>query len=120
MNTALSNSTPNSPGKADALLAALSATRLLGRWTLVCQRHDGGGCSCCPGLGDIKMTEVEQLLCKDLRKRHALLQERDGFVEVLRLCVARNFLAEQAELSALLDDIGRAINELERAQNGFY
>jgi hypothetical protein len=117
MNTALAGArkTPT-----DSLLAALSATRLLGRWSLVCQRHDGGGCSCCPGLGDINMAEVERLLCKDLRTRHALLADRDGFVEVLRLCVARNFAAEQEDLSALLEDIGRAINELERVQNGLY
>lgn len=108
------------PSKTDALLPALTATRLLGRWSLVCQRHDGGCCSCCPGLGDINMAEVERLLCRDLRKRHALLASRDGFVELLRLCVARNFAAEPQELSALLEDIGRAINELERVQSGFY
>lgn len=119
MDTTLTDAT-TAPAKTDSLLAALSATRLLGRWTLVCQRHDGGGCSCCPGLGDINMAEVERLLCKDLRARHALLQNRDGFVELLRLCVARNFEAEQRELSALLEDVGKAINELERVQGGFY
>jgi len=119
MDAALSVAT-TAPAGTDYLLAALSATRLLGRWSLVCQRQDGGGCSCCPGLGDINMAEVERLLCKDLRARHALLQNRDGFVELLRLCVARNFEAGQQELSALLEDIGRAIKELEHAQTGFY
>ena len=119
METVLNKATP-APGNSGPLMAALSATRLLGRWSLVSQRHDGGSCSCCPGLGDINMAEVERLLCKDLRARHALLQNRDGFVELLRLCVARNFDAEPQELSVLLEDIGKAINELERVQSGFY
>jgi len=101
------------------LLAALTATRLLGRWSLVCQRH-GGGCSCCPGLGDIDMEEVERLLCNDLRKRHALMQDQTGFSEVLKQCVSRTFQADGPALSALLDDIGNAINELERVQSGLY
>ena len=119
MDAAIAGAT-SAPGRTDSLIPALTATRLLGRWTLVCQCHDGGGCSCCPGLGDINMTEVERLLCKDLRARHALLASREGFVELLRLCVARNLEAEQQELAALLEDIGKAINELERVQSGFY
>jgi len=102
------------------LMAALTATRLLGRWTMVCQRH-GGGCSCCaPGLGDIDMGEVERLLSNDLRSRHALMKERDGFVSLLRQCVERTASADPVELDALLEDIGRAIDELERIQSGFY
>ena len=101
MQTAVANN--------DNLLAALTATRLLGRWSMVCNRH-GNGCSCCPGLGDIDMTEVERLLTKDLRARHTLLKDREGFVEVLRECVGRKFAAGGAELDALLEDveIGRA------------
>ncbi len=104
---------------ADSLLAALTATRLLGRWSLVCQRH-GGGCSCCPGLGDIDMEEVERLISIDLKKRHALMQDRDGFAELLKQCVARTLQADQAALRDLLEDIGRGINELERVQSGLY
>lgn len=103
----------------DLLMPALTATRLLGRWSLVCQRH-GGGCSCCPGLGDIDMEEVERLLSVDLRKRHALMQDRDGFAELLKQCVARTVQADQQALSDLLEDIGRGINELERVQSGLY
>ncbi|MSQ52271.1 MAG: hypothetical protein EXR28_10305 [Betaproteobacteria bacterium] len=104
---------------ADFLLAALTATRLLGRWSLVCQRH-GGGCSCCPGLGDIDMEEVERLLAVDLRKRHSLMQDREGFADLLKQCVARTLNADQQALSDLLEDIGRGINELERVQSGMY
>ncbi len=107
------------PGASDTLLAALSATRILGRWTMVCQRH-GGGCSCCPGLGDIDMEEVERLLSKDLRARHALLAEREGFVDLLRDCVARKLESDPVELGALIEDIGRAIDELEKIQSGMY
>ena len=104
---------------ADPLLAALTATRLLGRWSLVCQRH-GGGCSCCPGLGDIDMEEVERLLSLDLRKRHTLMQDREGFAELLRQCVSRSLQADQQALTALLEDIGRGIHELEKVQSGLY
>jgi len=119
VDAALAGATAAS-SKTDSLSAALTATRLLGRWSLVSQRHDGGGCSCCPGLGDLNMGEVERLLSKDLRARHALMRDRDGFVALLRLCVARSFAAEPQALAALLEDIGRAINELERVQSGFY
>jgi len=104
---------------ADLLLAALTATRLLGRWSLVCQRH-GGGCSCCPGLGDIDMEEVERLLSLDLRKRHSLMQDREGFAELLKQCVSRSLQADQPALTALLEDIGHGIDELEKVQSGLY
>ncbi len=32
---------------------------LLGRWAIIAERH-GGGCSCCPGLGDVAIDEVEK------------------------------------------------------------
>lgn len=107
------------PASTATLLAALTATRLLGRWTMVCNRH-GNGCSCCPGLGDIDMQEVERLLTNDLRARHSLLAEREGFVNVLRECVERKFTEGGEELDALLEDIGRAIDQLEKYQSGFY
>jgi len=104
---------------ADPLLAALTATRLLGRWSLVCQRH-GGGCSCCPGLGDIDMEEVERLISLDLRKRHFLMEDHEGFAELLKQCVSRSLQADQPALTALLEDIGRGIHELEKVQSGMY
>ena len=107
------------PRPADNLMAALTATRLLGRWSLVCQRH-GGGCSCCPGLGDIDMEEVERLISVDLGKRHALMEDRKGFAELLRQCVSRSLQAEPQALAALLEDIGRGIHELEKVQSGLY
>ena len=107
------------PRPADNLMAALTATRLLGRWSLVCQRH-GGGCSCCPGLGDIDMEDVERLISVDPGKRHALMQDRKGFAELLRQCVSRSLQAEPQALAALLEDIGRGIHELEKVQSGLY
>ena len=123
MDSAVTDKAPpiaRQAGNASLLLAALCATRLLGRWTMVSQRHNGGGCSCCPGLGDIDMNEVERLLCVDLRKRHALLEGREGFVSLLRECIERTIQADPAALDALLEDVGRAIQELEKVQSGFY
>ncbi|MCC6473437.1 MAG: hypothetical protein IT514_06795 [Burkholderiales bacterium] len=104
---------------ADALETALEATRLLGRWSRISQRH-GGGCSCCPGLGDVDMEEVERHLLKVLRPRHAMLAERDSLVEFLRECVARRSpAAGQTEpLRALFSEVRELLGELERIQNG--
>ena len=53
---------------------------LLGRWTLIAQRH-GGGCSCCPGLGEVAIEEVEKRVSDWLRLPC-------GFTAVLRDCIA--------------------------------
>ncbi len=105
----------------DTLETALQAARLLGRWSLVGQRH-GGGWSCCPGLGDISMTDVEAHMLKSLRTQHALLQNRESFISVLRDCVKRTPIdgAQPEELESLFKDIGDMIEHLENIQRGLF
>ena len=104
-----------------ALETALEATRLLGRWSLIAQRH-GGGCSCCPGLGDVSMDDVERHLLKTLRPRHAMLDGRESLTGFLRECVARNssVVIEAEPLRALFSEVREAIGELERIQSGMW
>jgi hypothetical protein len=79
---------------------------LLGRWTRIVERH-GGGCSCCPGLGDVAIDEVEKRVTEWLR-----LDRR--FTGLLRECIERRAaLAPQ-----LQKDIDEALSELERIQSG--
>ena len=49
----------------------IQAAMLLGRWTRIAERH-GGGCSCCPGLGDVAIEEVERRVSEWLAQRHPL------------------------------------------------
>ena len=79
---------------------------LLGRWTRIVERHSGG-CSCCPGLGDVAIDEVEKRVTEWLR-----LDRR--FTGLLRECIERRAaLAPQ-----LQKDIDEALSELERIQSG--
>jgi hypothetical protein len=83
---------------------------LLGRWARIAERH-GGGCSCCPGLGDIAMSEVEQRVTEWLRQRHAL---GESLTVTLQRCIA-----ERTPLDEPLErDIDEALAELERIQSG--
>ena len=83
---------------------------LLGRWSRIVERH-GGGCSCCPGLGDVAIDEVERRVTDWLRKRHAV---EASFSTRLKDCVAgRAGLPED-----LQKDIDEALSELERIQSG--
>ena len=83
---------------------------LLGRWARIAERH-GGGCSCCPGLGDVPIDEVERRVNQWLARRHRL----DGsFSEMLRTCISER-QALGAELCADLDE---ALSDLERIQAG--
>jgi hypothetical protein len=98
---------------------ALEATRLLGRWSMISQRH-GGGCSCCPGLGDVDMAEVERSVLESLRRRHAVLRDRDSLAALLRDCVARKAAETPESLHALFADVGLVIEDLERIQSGLW
>jgi hypothetical protein len=87
----------------------VEAARLLGRWTLIAERH-GGGCSCCPGLGDVGMEEVERRIGAWMEQRH------DGFgrlSDYLRRCIAR-----RSGDDAIFRDLDEALAELERIQSG--
>jgi hypothetical protein len=95
-------SSPNKASFNDAIQAAL----LLGRWTRIVERH-GGGCSCCPGLGDVAIDEVEKRVTEWLR-----LPEK--FPSLLRECIER-----RAPLAPdLQKNIDEALSELERIQSG--
>ena len=83
---------------------------LLGRWARIVERH-GGGCSCCPGLGDVAIDEVEKRVTQWLQQRHAL---SSTFSQTLRHCIER-----RAPLAPdLQKDIDEALAELERIQSG--
>ena len=79
---------------------------LLGRWTRIVERH-GGGCSCCPGLGDVAIDEVEKRVTDWLRLQ-------SPFTTLLRDCIGRR-AALPAQLQKNLDE---ALSELERIQSG--
>jgi hypothetical protein len=83
---------------------------LLGRWARIAERH-GGGCSCCPGLGDVPIDEVERRVSEWLAQRHPL----DGtFSTSLRACIR-----EGRPLPAGMDaDLDEALSHLERIQAG--
>lgn len=83
---------------------------LLGRWARIVERH-GGGCSCCPGLGDVAIEEVEKRVTAWLGRRHSV---GASFSEMLKQCIAaRTPLAPE-----LQKDIDEALSELERIQSG--
>ena len=105
----------------DTLELALEATVLLGRWTMVSQRH-GNGCSCCPpGLGDISMDEVEKNIYENLRQTHRVLEGKPSLTLALHECVARKVPAGEVEpMKNLLKDFAGIIADLEKIQLGFY
>jgi hypothetical protein len=101
----------------NTLPTALAAARLLGRWTLVAERH-GAGCSCCPGLGDVPMATVERSVVEFLKPKHPVLQERDSVTGLLRECIQRKAVVDEDGVAALFADLDRAIDDLERMQLG--
>ncbi|HEX2198965.1 MAG TPA: hypothetical protein VHG88_10140 [Burkholderiales bacterium] len=95
------------------VLQAVEAARLLGRWTLIAERH-AGGCSCCPGLGDVAMDELEGRVLAWLRERHAPLRERGSLSALLRECIERKTTVDPS----LFGDLAEALDHLERVQAG--
>ena len=102
----------------DPLSIAVEATRLLGRWSLVSQKHEAG-CSCCPGLGDVDVADVEKEILADLRARHGGLEEVDGVGNLLKAFVMRGRPGAVTGTPALLSDIDRIIGVLEQMQRGW-
>ena len=91
----------------------MKAAGLLGRWTLIAERH-ATGCSCCPGLGDVTMDEVEGGVLGWLRERHAVLAERGSVAGLLKDCIERKASVEES----LFEDLAEALDHLERVQSG--
>jgi hypothetical protein len=95
------------------VLQAVEAARLLGRWTLIAERH-AGGCSCCPGLGDVSMGEVEGRVLDWMRSRHSGLAEGASLSALLKDCVQGKGRLDRA----FFDDLSEALDYLERVQAG--
>lgn len=102
----------------DDIRLAVQAASLLGRWSLIAQRH-GNGCSCCPGLGDVTMEQVEGSVLGWLRERHPLLRERGSVTQLLKDCISRSLSDEPEALRPLFQDLGEALDHLEQVQRGF-
>jgi len=96
----------------------IEAATLLGRWTAIAEQH-ANGCSCCPGLGDVSIEQVEGSVAAWLRQRHSLLQEGASVIGLLRDCVARRASAPAESLQPLFKDLDEALEHLERVQRGF-
>ena len=101
----------------DSLQLAIEAARLLGRWTLIAEKH-ANGCSCCPGLGDVTMDEVEGNVVAWLRGKHALLGDRPSVTALLKDCIARKEAAGADVLQPLFRDLDEALGHLESVQRG--
>ena len=96
----------------------IEAAKLLGRWTLIAEKH-GGGCSCCPGLGDVTMEQVEGSVVAWLRERHPVLENAKSVTGLLKDCIARSRPAGPEVLHPLFKDLGEALDHLEQVQRGF-
>jgi hypothetical protein len=95
------------------ILQAVAAAKLLGRWTLIAERH-ATGCSCCPGLGEVSMDQVEGSVLGWLRERHPVLAERGSVTALLKGCIERKISVD----ARLFQDLAEALDHLERVQAG--
>jgi hypothetical protein len=95
---------------------AIEAAKLLGRWTLIAEKH-ATGCSCCPGLGDVTMEQVEGNVAAWLRERHALLQNGSSLTALLKNCIVRAEPAGAEVLQPFFKDLDEALGHLEQVQN---
>jgi len=100
------------------LQLAIEAAKLLGRWTLIAEQH-ANGCSCCPGLGDVTMEQVEGSVVAWLRERHPFLQNGRTVTGLLRDCIARSERAGAEVLQPIFIDLDEALGHLEQVQRGF-
>ena len=104
---------------------AVEAATLLGRWTLIAEAH-ATGCSCCPGLGDVTIAQVEGSVlgwlreqAKDDARRDALLAGRGSVTQLLKDCISRSLIEEHEALAPLFKDLDEALDHLEKVQRGF-
>jgi hypothetical protein len=103
----------------------VDATRLLGKWSLLAQRHLalGSGCAACSGFfGSVQARDLEQQMLDFLRERHggkpaaaALLAECAGSVSELLKAIATLPKKAQGleEIDVLLSDLRRGIESIE-------
>jgi hypothetical protein len=102
----------------ESLHLAIAAAQLLGRWTLIAEKH-ANGCSCCPGLGAVSMEQVEGTVVAWLRQKHPLLESRGSMTQLLKDCIARSEPAGADVLQPLFRDLEEALGHLEQVQRGF-
>jgi hypothetical protein len=102
----------------DDIRVAIDAAKLLGRWTLIAEAH-ATGCSCCPGLGEVTMEQVEGSVLGWLRERHPLLGERGGITRLLKDCISRSEKSGTDVLQPIFKDLDEALSHLEQVQRGF-
>jgi hypothetical protein len=101
----------------DSIHLAIEAAKLLGRWTLIAEKH-AGGCSCCPGLGDVTIDQVEGSVVAWLRERHPVLENGNSVTGLLKDCIARARPVSAEVLQPLFKDLGEALDHLEQVQRG--
>ena len=102
----------------DDIRVAIDAARLLGRWTLIADKH-ANGCSCCPGLGEVTIEQVEGSVAAWLRERHGVLRDGKSVTALLKDCIARREPSGAEVLQPLFRDLGEALEHLEEVQRGF-
>jgi hypothetical protein len=104
--------------RSHSLHLAIAAAKLLGRWTLIAEKH-ANGCSCCPGLGDVTIEQVEGSVAAWLRERHTFLQDGKTVTGLLKDCIARSEPAGADVLQPLFKDLDQALDRLEQVQRGY-
>ena len=89
---------------------ALTAVKLLGRWTRLRGRHlaAGPGCSCGAGAMSVRLQDFEQEILDYLRTKHGEIVG-ESMVELLR-GISR---APPPGTRALLKDLGRSLESFE-------
>jgi hypothetical protein len=107
---------------------SVEATRLLGKWSLLAQRHlaFGAGCAACSRFfGSVQVRDLEQQMLEFLRERHAkkpaiaaLLAERAGSVSELLKAIATLPAKKDEDIEALLADLRRSVESIEELHRG--
>ena len=85
---------------------------------MIAEKH-ATGCSCCPGLGNVTMQEVEGNVVAWLRQRHPLFDNRASVTGLLRDCIARSQPDGPEVLQPVFRDLDEALAHLEEVQHGF-
>jgi hypothetical protein len=107
---------------------AIEATQLLGKWSVLSQRHlaFGAGCSMCAGFfGDVRTQDLERQMLEYLRGKHstkpvvaALLADGRASISELLKSIAKLTAKRSEEIDALLADMRRSIESIEELHRG--